>query len=42
MGSYKIVGSDGQQYAPVSAEEMRQWVPGGGARFTAGGCGWGG
>jgi TM2 domain-containing membrane protein YozV len=23
---YKIVGVDGQQYGPVSAEEMRRWI----------------
>lgn len=23
---YKIVGSDGRQYGPVSAEQLRQWV----------------
>ena len=23
---YKIVGVDGQQYGPVSAEEIRHWI----------------
>ena len=23
---YKIIGADGQQYGPVSAEVMRQWI----------------
>jgi hypothetical protein len=23
---YKIIGADGQQYGPVSAEQLRQWI----------------
>ena len=26
MANYKIIGGDGQQYGPVTAEELRQWI----------------
>jgi hypothetical protein len=29
MGTYTIIGSDGKEYGPVSAEEVRQWFVGG-------------
>jgi len=26
MANYKIIGGDGQQYGPVTADELRQWI----------------
>jgi hypothetical protein len=23
---YKIIGTDGQQYGPISADQIRQWI----------------
>lgn len=29
MANYTIIGSDGKEYGPVSAEELRKWIAGG-------------
>jgi hypothetical protein len=45
MSMYRIIGADGRQYGPVSAEQLQQWIAEGRANaqtqtFAEGAAGW--